>query len=67
MNTKGIKLIANPKTSPPDKNKPYIAVEVDGQEKWFLLSDEAADVTDGDFDFAKGKQWAKGQKKNSGK
>jgi len=58
MSAKAIKLIANPTTSPPDKNKPYIAVDVDGEEKWFLLSDDATDVTDADFDFDKGKKAA---------
>ena len=58
-----VKLITNPKTKPPGKG-PYIAVEVDGKEQWYLLADERSDgITDADFDFDKGKKWAAEQRK----
>jgi hypothetical protein len=45
--------VENPKTKPPDPNKPYVPFLVDGQEKWFLLygdeNDPQLDLKPGDF------------------
>lgn len=58
-------IILNPKTPPPDKNKPYLAVRgPDGKEQWLLLSSDNQDgVTAADFDFEQGKKWAAEQRK----
>lgn len=63
MATKAVQIVTNPKTSPPDKNKPYIPLLVDGKEVWYLLQADEADLEPGDFDFAKGKKWAREQRK----
>jgi hypothetical protein len=45
-----VKLITNPKTKPPGEG-PYIPVEVDGKETWFLIANEKSDgITDADFE-----------------
>lgn len=56
-----------PKTSPPAKNKPYVAVsDTKGNEQWLLVTTDADDgITDADFDFDKGKKWAAEQRKKT--
>lgn len=52
-----VKLITNPKTKPPGDG-PYVAVEVDGKERWFKLASDTDDgIVDADFDFAQGQKW----------
>lgn len=58
-----IEFVTDPKTKSPDATKPYVAVMVGGEEKWILLATDSSDgVTDADFDFGKGKDWAEAQK-----
>lgn len=52
-------LITNPTTKPPDPNKPYIPVLVDGEEVWFEVSEDGQDgITARDYDFKRGEAWA---------
>lgn len=55
-------LITNPTTKPPNPNKPYIPVLVDGKEVWFEVSEDGQDgITARDFDFGRGQAWADSQ------
>lgn len=47
-------LVTNPKTKPPDPDKPLVCVWKDGEETWVeLVSDRADGITEADFEFAK--------------
>lgn len=49
-----VKFVTNPTTEPPDRNKAYICILENGQEKWLELATDAGDgITDSDFDFGK--------------
>ncbi len=47
-----VTFVRDPKTEPPDPNKPYVCFLVNGEETWLLLATDAGDgITDSDFDF----------------
>lgn len=52
--------VSAPKTEPPDADQAFVPLaDEDGQEKWVLLATDTADgVTDADYAFNKGQQWA---------
>lgn len=62
-----VKLVEKPTTKPPGQGT-YVAVQgPGGKEQWLQVATDAEDVTDADFNFDKGKQWAAQQKKDQGK